>query len=246
MSNPPRTGSEPAPQRVVVTYDPRRRQRRRLAYAVSVLLALAVGFWLGDAQLVQQLREHYRLAEHADALQQQLHAVQGQLAAAELGLQVERTAAETLRHAIIDLQEQVEGLQQEINFYQGLMAPDARQRGLGVRSLEFVPTDNPRVYDYVLVLQQLAGPHTTIQGRAQFAIAGSQAGRPATLDWAGLALPEGPAGQAFRFRYFQKLEGRITLPAGFLPESVLVTARSSGNNAREVEQKFAWRLREGN
>ena len=125
------------------------------------------------------------------------------------------------------------------------MRDRASQESPPPRSLEFVPTDSPRVYDYVLVLQQLAGPHTTIQGRAQFVIAGNRHGQPAELGWSELAPRDSLAGQAFHFRYFQKLEGRITLPDGFMPESVLVTARSTGNHARDIGQKFAWHLREG-
>ncbi len=227
---------------MVVRYDPKRRQRRRLVLVVSIALSLLVGFWLGDAQLVLQIKDRYRLSSRADRLQEETARAQGALAAAELNLAVEKQSTEALRKAIMDLQDQVDGLQQEINFYQGLMAPEERQRGLGVRSLEFIPTENPRAYDYLLILQQLAGPHKTVSGKVKLEVAGRIDGKPETLEWIELA-PEGAfSGLAFRFRYFQKLEGRIMLPVGFLPESVLVSVSAKGNN---VEQKLVWRLQGG-
>jgi hypothetical protein len=68
-------------------------------------------------------------------------------------------------------------------------------------------------------------------------------GQPETLEWVTLAPQKQLSGQPFKFRYFQKLEGHLTLPVGFLPESVLVSVKGKGSN---VEQKLDWRLRGGN
>ncbi|TNF36289.1 MAG: hypothetical protein EP312_01630 [Gammaproteobacteria bacterium] len=234
--------AQPAPERIVVKYDPKRRQRRRLLFVVSIVLSVLLGYWLGDAQLLMQLKERYRMGQKVSALQEDVAKARGELAAAQLTLSIERDSAESLRRSIMELQDHVEGLQQEINFYQGLMAPEERQRGLGVRSLEFIPTENPRVYDYVLVLQQLAEPHNSVSGKVQLEVVGRIDGQPETLEWIELAPQGAFSGLPFRFRYFQNLEERLTLPAGFLPEAVLVTVSAKGNN---IEQKLAWRLRGG-
>lgn len=232
-------------QRIVVTYDPGRRQRRRLGFLVAVVAAGLVGFWLGDAQLLLQLKDRYRLSQKAGLLQAEVLDFRARAAALEQEVVLERQSAELLRRTIFDLQEQVVGLQEEINFYQGLMAPEARERGLGVRLMEFLPTESGRVYDYRLVLQQLTGAHPMVSGKAQFLVQGRLDGDPLQLDWSELATGEHLDGQPFGFRYFQVLDGRITLPAGFLPETVLVRLRPSGRNAKLLEQKLAWRLKEG-
>ena len=42
----------------------------------------------------------------------------------------------------------------------------------------------------------------------------------------------------FKYRYFQDLTGTFALPAGFVPDRVLVTARQNGKDA--VQASFPW------
>ena len=48
----------------------------------------------------------------------------------------------------------------------------------------------------------------------------------------------------FRFRYFQNITGRMTLPDGFEPRLVMIAAQSSGGNQR-LEKDFDWSLSGG-
>ena len=47
----------------------------------------------------------------------------------------------------------------------------------------------------------------------------------------------------FRFRYFQDLSGVMTLPSGFTPQSVIITALRRGGSGTKLEQTFAWLVR---
>ena len=49
----------------------------------------------------------------------------------------------------------------------------------------------------------------------------------------------------FRFRYFQNIDGELTLPDGFEPEEIIVVAQSSGRNAQKLERRFAYSLGDG-
>jgi hypothetical protein len=46
----------------------------------------------------------------------------------------------------------------------------------------------------------------------------------------------------FRFRYFQNIDGELTVPAGFEPRQIKVVAQSSGRNRQRLEKKFDWLL----
>ena len=49
---------------------------------------------------------------------------------------------------------------------------------------------------------------------------------------------------ALRFRYFQAVEGELSLPEGFEPEGVVVTATAVKPGNAEVREQFSWQTRE--
>lgn len=237
--------SDSAPRRIVVDYDPRRRLKRRLFFAVSVLLALVLGLWMGDARILQHWQAQQHLAEQRDGWQQRAVEAEGRVSALIMELELERQASELLRRDTAELQAQAVSLREEIGFYQSLMTPGEQQQGLSIRSMEFVATEGPRRYRYRLVLQQLGGNHPVMSGRVRFQISGRAEGQLRQLDWSQLLPETETAGHPFHLRYFQNLDGYITLPTGFFPETVLVTLSPAGNNVTTIERQLAWRLRQG-
>jgi len=62
--------------------------------------------------------------------------------------------------------------------------------------------------------------------------------RPVTLHWAQLS--DGAAAEpAFRFKYFQQLEGYLALPEGFMPTRLLVTLEAKGQR-NPVQRQYGW------
>ena len=75
-------------------------------------------------------------------------------------------------------------------------------------------------------------------GRVHLDVEGIFEDRPATLDWARLSA-EGSAAPAFRFKYFQQLDGYLTLPQGFSPTRLVVSLESPGQ-APAVQRPYDW------
>ena len=48
----------------------------------------------------------------------------------------------------------------------------------------------------------------------------------------------------FRFRYFQNINGRMVLPAGFEPREVMIVAQASGGK-QQLKKDFNWPLNGG-
>jgi hypothetical protein len=46
----------------------------------------------------------------------------------------------------------------------------------------------------------------------------------------------------FRFRYFQNIDGELTVPEGFEPREIMVVAKMTGRNNQRLEKKFDWQL----
>ena len=85
-----------------------------------------------------------------------------------------------------------------------------------------------------------------ISGQVDLVIEGLQGGEAEQLDVRRLiAADEASGSLKFGFRYFQNLQANVTIPEGFEPERVLITARQAGKSSKTVEEFFVWALKPG-
>lgn len=232
----------------VVPYRPVRR-----ALLTLLLLVFAVGtmvgsyYWGHDRGVTKQadaVAERDRLREEVAHLTRESEQLRQQVANLKLGSEVDEQAAEEMRQQVIELQDEIASLEEDITFYRSLMAPDDNESGLTIGSLNVLATGIPRQYEYKLVVQQLASDHQVLNGYLNFDIVGRRDGQVQTLPLR-LVSPQVEAEDIrLRFRYFQNIEGRLTLPEGFEPERIELVARSTGGNAQTVEKKFGWLVQE--
>ena len=66
---------------------------------------------------------------------------------------------------------------------------------------------------------------------------GIRDGKLETLNWKDLAQQSDGSGIGYAFKYFQKINGIIMLPAGFEPNRVHAVADGEGGHS---EQDFPW------
>jgi hypothetical protein len=89
----------------------------------------------------------------------------------------------------------------------------------------------------VLTLTQNLKKSALTEGSAEISVEGVHDGKVVTVPWRELTAPSG--GELhFSFKYFQRLEGMLSLPAGLSPNRILVSASSSGGE--RTQQAFAW------
>lgn len=172
-------------------------------------------------------------------LNQQNTQLQEQITAMQREAEVDRSARLQVQQSLESLQGKVAGLQEELQFYKGIVSPNAAEEGLRVQSLKFAGGGAPRLYHYHLVLVQVRTREFKVSGRVSIKIYGAQDGKPVILDAASL-VPKGSPNAAFNFafQYFQNLEGDTLLPEGFQPGRVEITILENGNNP--VRQNFPW------
>jgi len=204
---------------------------------VAVLAAVWGAFIYGeyragfDRQAAVALKDALADAqERADALNDQITALQRQRA-------VDQGASQQVQATLDELQRKQADLQEQVAFYKGIVSPSAGEEGLRVESLRFATDGAPRLYHYRLVLTQVRTRELKISGTVYMKIYGTQDGKPVTLDARDLS-PNGKGPASFIFQYFQSLEGDVLLPQGFSPGHVEVTAQESGHAA--VQQNFDW------
>ena len=193
-----------------------------------------------------------RVAPATEELQQNLDFVAGELAiikqrldrlqarqvVVEREAEVLRQANRILRETESERQAELGRLQSELDFYRRLAGSGGAQSGLDVYRAEIVPTESRQVFQFILTLTQNIQRASMISGRVRIDIEGTLDNRPVNLRWAQISDGEAPE-PAFRFKYFQQLEGYLVLPDGFDPLRVSLTLESK-NQRKPVVRTFDW------
>jgi hypothetical protein len=226
------------------------RRPRLLVAAVALLVAAALcaGFYLGQYVAYEGMGakpKSYR------AMQAQLLELRAALDERDTQLEIQGTRHEVDRHALelvrrdmAAQQEQISALEEGLAFYRSLISPEELGAGLGLRKLELLAGNAPGTYLFRIVVQQEARKHELLDGQLRVTLAGQLAGEP--VEYSLEQLSDGLEGNSLplSFRYFQAVEGTITLPEGFEPEFVTVVASTSEPHKLEVTKQYSWQLDE--
>jgi hypothetical protein len=214
-----------------------------VALAVVILSVLLVAVW----QLATRasptesaaLREQVEfLGSEVDELRQRLERSRAREVVLEREVSVVRQANGILRTQESQHQAERNRLQAQLDFYRRLTATAGTQSGLDVYRAELAATDSDRVYQFFITLTQNIRRASLITGRIGIGVEGIFDNRPATLSWPELSNGE-TSEPGFRFRYFQQLEGYLTLPAGFSPTRLLLVLEA-GDHYQPVHRSYAW------
>jgi len=156
----------------------------------------------------------------------------------EKEVDVLRQANRLLRKNESDRQAEMGRLQAEVEFYSRLSKTGGTLSGLELYRVEVIPTESDRVFQFILTLTQNIRRASIISGKVDVGIEGTIGDRPVTLRWEQVSDDKTPE-PAFRFKYFQQLEGYLTLPEGFSPTRLLITLEESGKKAQDI-RRYNW------
>lgn len=178
------------------------------------------------------------LRQELDLLAERNANSQARLAVLEQETEVVRKANRLLREEEAGRQAEINRLRTELDFYSRLAGTGGEQTGLAVYQVELTRTDSPLVFRFILTLTQNIRRASIISGKASLDVEGTLENRPVTLYWS--QLTEGTTvDNAFRFKYFQQLEGYLTLPESFSPNRLIVSLDVKGQR-KSLTSGFDW------
>jgi len=178
------------------------------------------------------------LSGELSSIDKRLKRMQAQQAVLEQERAILRKANRLLREHESARQAELGRLQSELDFYRRLSGTGGTQSGLDIYRAEIDPTGSDRVFQFILTLTQNIRRASIITGRVRIDIEGTMEDRPVTLYWSQVSDGETPE-PAFRFKYFQQVEGYLTLPEGFSPIRLLVTLEAKGQR-KPVIRNYDW------
>lgn len=162
---------------------------------------------------------------------------QQQLATLQMSDRISRQANRELQQTLAEREEEIAGLRADVAFYERLVGATGQRKGLNVHEIQ-MRRDNDGSWRYTATLTQNINRGAVSKGDLTLSVEGTQDGKLVRLDWGQLLQkPQAPP-QRFEFRYFQRLEGSVLLPQGFVPGRVIARVRADGGS--NAEQAFAW------
>jgi hypothetical protein len=215
---------------------------RRLGVLVGWPLSLVALWawmaWQAEPQLTALRAEHGELLKaHAEA-RAELETLKQRVATLSRSEQISAAANLDVQETLAERDEEIAALRADVAFYERLVGATGQRRGLSVHAAEFQPEAGGS-WRYTVTLTQNLNRGAISAGRMRFGIEGVSAGALETVDWDTLKQADKAPGQAYSFRYFQKLDGSIVLPAGFTPQRVRVSLDGAGG---PVESVVPWQV----
>ena len=192
----------------------------------------------GQEGLSALYNERDELMTTVEALREGNTALRERVAILERAQQVEGKAYEDVDVHLRSLQDEVLALKEEVAFYRGIVSA-GKEKGLKIQTFVVDKETSPGAYRFHLVLTQQLKRIKMISGTVKLNVMDGQNGKPT-----GLLLSDMSGQQAdslkFEFKFFQRIEGRFTLPDGFKPDRLQIEVVSSGKKPASVQKSFEW------
>jgi uncharacterized protein YdcH (DUF465 family) len=204
-----------------------------VSWGLYVYGKMTAGYDQIEASDVEQ-----RLLTTIESLKNERVTLRDQIALLERSNQMDKQAYVEVDSSLKALQEEILELREQVSFYRGIVAPRESSAGLRIERLEMSGPADDRLYHYELVLTQVLKNQRTVRGNAYIEVEGLENGRPRTLKFRNITV-SGKKDLDFRFRYFQKFDGDVVLPEGFVPRSVNVSVKAS-RHKKEIKSSFDW------
>ena len=203
--------------------------------AVSLTVGLVVGQWSGKEAVLQ----NGALLQRLNALEGLQQSLERELAASKLAADVQEQAAQELQQRLTQLLGEKVELENAVSFYRDLMEVGAKKEGLRVASFTVLATNTPQIFQFSILVTQIAEKRKYVAGDIQLKVIGIlQGGRQEVIFDAKNAVVGFPL--KLRFKYFQDLVGQIRLPPDFIPERVSISVQHNGKKTTGAD--FEWSL----
>lgn len=211
-----------------------------LLVAACVAGAYFGGYWQGLGTQASALQQVEQLRQELSAAERESERLRQEVANLSLASEVDQHASEEVRTDVIELRQQIASLEADISFYRGLMAPSEANSGLSIGEVNIVETAVAGHYAFKIVMQQLATNHQVLNGTLEVTVVGRSNGGETRVPLYQLSDDIDSEEIKLRFKYFQNIEGELTLPEGFEAQKLELAAQSSGRDGVKVTKSFGW------
>ena len=192
---------------------------RWLLNVLLMVLVATVVWWLVQNSYritgsdIEEVRGHIeRLTEQDKQLKTDLEATKASLLERDRQLQIEKASQTELARTVAQLQEENAAVKEDLGFLRNIMSSGATPEGIGISNLKIEKDGTPNEYRYQMLLTQGGQRKQDFKGKVQVVAHLAKDGAQSTVTY-----PEASAGDtagSVEFRFYQKVDGRFTIPEG--------------------------------
>lgn len=238
-----RVTSRATGKRLVVRHH--RPLRDALEAVIAVLLFALAGYIAyqnlsetAAAGLAVATADRGQLVAALDSMARENNTLHDELAALRRKRQVERRAYGEVDRHLQEMQDENLALRQEVAFYRGILK-GSTPTGFRIQDFQVVPEGAPGSYRFRVVLTQDTKDDNVAEGALTLFVDGDLRGRRTRLSLQELT-GRVARGLDFRFQFYQKVEGRIRLPRGFVPRAATVEVTGHDKPFAGIKRVFDW------
>lgn len=199
-------------------------------WILNVLMMALVGaivWWLVQNSYritgsdIEEVRQRItQLTEDDRVMKQELETTKSTLVERDRQLQIEKAAQMELARTVAQLQDENAALKEDLGFLRNIMSPGATPEGIAVSNLKIERDGKANEYRYRMLLTQGGQRKQDFKGKVQIVARVDKDGAVTTATFPDPA--GGDAAGAVEFRFYQKVEGRFSIPDGSVLKSAEV------------------------
>jgi hypothetical protein len=223
-------GSKVTPMRVI-PHSPLVSAIRWLVLVLVFAACLPASYFLG----VYLTNEKYKVQENKQGEQQEqaTAALAQQLTQFRTSAEIDRQSMEDLRQLVMTQKAQLNASERDLKVYKDLLSPSVKTNPLGISFGVFtvIPLKETGHFNYSLTVQKLSTKEADFAGSLEFRIIGQQGGKSLQLSLYQVSSQVTVPSIPLSFKYFQTLEGDMTLPVDFIPQTVELVVKTVDKKA---------------
>jgi hypothetical protein len=233
-------GSKLTPMRIT-PHSPIAKVIRILMLVVVFVVGVAASYFAGLYQINQQ--QVAQTHEQDSQQQKATNELSQELAQLHTSADIDRQTIEDLRQLVMTQKAQMSASERDLRVYKDLLSPNAKTNPLGLSFGVFtvLPLKEAGHFNYSLMVQKLSTKDADFSGFLEFRIIGQQGGKSLQLSLYQVSSQVTVPSIPLNFKYFQTLEGDLTLPVNFVPQTVeLVVKPKDKKSPALVTAELDW------
>lgn len=218
-------GSKFTPMRVI-PYSPRRATQRALAVVLAFVISIPASYFAGV--YVEQENQKKQNKSQDQESEKVVAKLSLELTQLRTSTEVDRQSMEDLRQLVMTQKAQLNASERDLRVYKDLLSPGAKNNPMGISFGVFTVSSLKEAghFNYSLTIQKLSTKDTDFSGLLEFRVIGQQAGKDLQLSLYQVSSQVTAPSIPVSFKYFHTLDGELSLPVDFVPQTVELVVKS--------------------
>ena len=199
-----------------------------------IMLCLFVGYRTGNYYHNFQVNTLIQQKSRLDSLSIEQARQVDKINTLEIELAVEKLANKHAQATLKNMEEQHYQVKKQLAFYEKVMAPEKEINGLIIDNVKISARLSSNNYNFQVTLVQQLLKKRYAKGYIELDIIGSLHNKPSQIKLEEISTLI-KKDLSFVFKYFQVIEGSFTLPEGFIPEKIQISAVLTKNRWQKYQ-----------